>query len=661
MTKLMRKYQKWLMVVFGILLMLAFLGGPAINEVSRMQRDRVIGRIDDSPVRAGEWAAAASEVAAFNDLARRGFPAFSIGIEEGAGEIHHWLLLSREAKAAGLVAEPRNGEEYLDTLGSVLLQQLLQRDFSLQFQLQMEKDPAKRQAMIDSFRGQLIGMVRSTLASSRLNQQESGAAIAKLMAVHLLQSEYLTAPRVSSRVALLEAKEKMDAAVGDAVIIPASKLAEQVPAPTPEQLQAHFEKYKATKPGEGEFGIGYFLPARVKLEYLKLSREGIENAVQPDPVEVTKRYRQDRAKYPGEIAVERPRIEAEIRREKADSIMREAQGVIQREVQKASRRLATSGRFKVLPPDWEQQRPQFGAIAQAVVDGVRASTGTTIPTPEVEVRTDAWLTQQDLASLPGIGQSMLMQGNLQIPFPDIAFWTKELGGAGPLPIQAAVPVVDTFLQDFESNRYFFTILSTRGESAPDSVAEIADKASQDFRSLVAFEQLTSRLTEIAATATTAGLASVVDQFNLRPAPAPQGSPPPADPVRTDVRITRASGGMDPALQEEHIRGQIMDAADKIDPLLPPDQIPAQAATLAIPAPKHLSVVVFRIRRVEPLTVEMVQNEQVDANITGGLLAEQMRDRTRQAFSLEALLKRHAYYTGKTRIESAEQLRSDQEG
>jgi hypothetical protein len=153
----------------------------------------------------------------------------------------------------------------------------------------------------------------------------------------------------------------------------------------------------------------------------------------------------------------------------------------------------------------------------------------------------------------------------------------------------------------------------------------------------------------------------VDQFNLRPAPAPQGSPPPADPVRTDVRITRASGGMDPALQEEHIRGQIMDAADKIDPLLPPDQIPAQAATLAIPAPKHLSVVVFRIRRVEPLTVEMVQNEQVDANITGGLLAEQMRDRTRQAFSLEALLKRHAYYTGKTRIESAEQLRSDQEG
>jgi hypothetical protein len=661
MTKLMRKYQKWLMVVFGVLLMLAFLGGPTLDSLTKMQRNKVVGRIGDSPVKAMDWHAAIGEAAAFKELARRGLPAFDIGLDE-ENSTHHWLLLSREAREAGFVAEPKNGDAYLESLSQVLVQQLLQRDFNLSIQLQMERDPAKRQAMLDNLRGQVMGMVQSTLASSRLTQQETGAAIAKLMGVHQLQSQFVTAPHVSSRLSLIEAKENLDAAIGDAVVIPASKTADRVPAPTPEQLQAHFDKYKSVKPGEGDYGIGYFLPARVKLEYLKLSREAIENAVPVDPVEVAKRFRQDRTKYPGELAVERPKIEAQVRAEKAESIMREAQSTIQREVQKATRRLETSGRYKALPADWEQQRPQFGQIAQAVVDSIQSTTGVTIPPPEVKVLTDAWLTQEELAALEGIGMSRFTQGGLEIPFPQVAFWVRELSGTGPLPMQVGIPLVEAFLKDYEENRYFFTVLATRGESAPENVAEIQDKAVQDYRNVVAFEELRTKAPEIAATAATGGLAAIVDQYNLRPPPPAAGAQPPADPVKADVRITRAGGGFgDPALQEQSVREQIMDAADKIDPLTPVDQIPVQVATLAVPAAKHLSVVVFRIKRVEPLTVEMVQNEQTDTGIAQRVLFDEMRTRTREAFSLSSLLKRHAYYTGKKRIETVEQLKGGEEG
>ena len=114
MTKMMRKYKTWLMVVFGVLLMLAFLGGPAINEITQMQRNRVIGKIDGQPVRAGEWATAVSEISAFTDLARSGLPYFYVGVDER--DAHHWLLLSREAQDAGLVAEAVNGEQYLEAL-----------------------------------------------------------------------------------------------------------------------------------------------------------------------------------------------------------------------------------------------------------------------------------------------------------------------------------------------------------------------------------------------------------------------------------------------------------------------------------------------------------------------------------------------------------------
>ena len=43
--------------------------------------------------------------------------------------------------------------------------------------------------------------------------------------------------------------------------------------PPAEALQAQFEKFKATKPGEGDLGAGYYQPARFKLEWLKLDRD----------------------------------------------------------------------------------------------------------------------------------------------------------------------------------------------------------------------------------------------------------------------------------------------------------------------------------------------------------------------------------------------------
>ena len=645
MTKSIRKYRSWLMAGFMILLMLAWLGAPAGNGIGQMRRTRTVGKIDGAKISAEDQVNAAKEITAIQAVLPGVF-----GIEDR--DSTHWLLLVHEAQVGGYIGETADGEDFLPALA----REMIQSDFRLQMQLQQSGVKTFQEAS-----DMVIRVIQSKFTAQPMTKDEMCTALAHLRGVDRMLRAYRTSQRFSDREAVTMAKEQNDAAVVDLVAIPSSLSADAIPDPTQAELEAQFEKFKATKPGEGEFGIGYLLPRRVKVEWMTLSREAFEKAVQLEPVEVLKRYKQNRTKYPGEFAAERANVEKDMRAEAADKAMQDAQLVVQREVVKATRLLENdkATKYKKLPADWEQKRPRYEAIAQAVVEEM-GKEGLTIPLPEVTIKGANWLTEQDLSQLPGIGGSALRQGGTFKRFSDVVAWTRELPGSEPgtFPIQVNVPIGENYLTDSQGNRYYLNVLAVRGESAPDSVNDIKDLATKDFKNLRAFEALKGRLDEFRKAAVEGGLDAVVSMVTPpKPIIADPSKKDEAKPeIRKGVRVTRESLP-DTQLNEEPVRKAVVEAASGFDPMAPYGSLDAQKATLALAAPKHLSVGIFRIQAFSPLTLEayrqadgrVVQREQQSELATKS-------DSPDYPYSLAGLLKRHDYISNDEHIRSVDQLK-----
>jgi hypothetical protein len=652
MTKSIRKYKGWLMAGFTILLMMAWLIDPGARAANDAVQRRVVATLDGQKITAADQARAMSELDAF----RKVLPGlFENGLGVGERDWTHWLMLAREAEAAGFVGEAADGEEFLPALA----REMIQADPRLQMQLRINKIQTNDEGV-----KYVVPFIRNAFHGARLNDQDMNHAMAKLRGVDRLMRAYRVAPRVSDRRAAATAKHELDSAVADMVFIDAEATAAQIAEPDEAALRAQLDQFKAVKPGEGEFGIGYLLPRRVKLEWLTLNHAAFEAAVQLDPIEVRKRYAQNTpGMYPGDYATERARVEKDMRSEAADKAMQEAHVIVQREVMQATRQLATDGqtKYKVLPADWGSKRPTLEAIAQAVAAEM-AKAGLKIPLPEVMVRAGTWVTEAELSQLPGIGMSSLRQGGSTRSFPELVSWTRELEGSEPgaIAIQLNIPAVEAPLTDFLKNRYYMTILATRGESAPDGVDDIRETLVKDYKRLRAYDALKARLDEFRAAAVAGGLEAVV-------AAATPPAPIIADPttkdagkpeIRSAVRFSRAWAG-DPRVDEEPVRLAVVSAAAALDPLAPYGSAEAERAMVAAACPKRLGVAVFKVLAYIPLTQEAFRQNDV------GIVNQAQRDvlavkpgSAQDPFSMMNMLKRHEYMIGKELIRTVEQLRKD---
>src|SRR5690348_12909404 len=94
LTKSFRQHNKRVMVAFGILLMLAWLGAPAQRGVNQARLHKVVGKFDGKGITAEDQMTAAKEIGALDSalpMVARSF----LGIEDR--DTTHWLLLAREA------------------------------------------------------------------------------------------------------------------------------------------------------------------------------------------------------------------------------------------------------------------------------------------------------------------------------------------------------------------------------------------------------------------------------------------------------------------------------------------------------------------------------------------------------------------------------------
>lgn len=668
MVRSMRKYNKWFMAIGGAILMVAWLIGPSSTKLADMHNNRIVAKLDGKGITARQQVDASKEIDAISKVAP--WLLKGLGIEER--DSTHWLLLTREAEAAGFVGEGEDGKNFSDTAAMQLARQELNRE---QFAIYMEaqqKPEADRQKFMQEQQERIIeaskAYIPRLLRGSNLNEEESDKALAHAAGVLRMVQEYSSAPRVSDRFAAAEARKDHDAAITDYVFIPASLTADKVPDPDEATLKAFFEKYKTVKPGEGEYGIGYFFPPRIKLEWLTLNRKAFEDTVVLDPVEVRKRWSQQRTQFPGEFAAERAKVEKQITEEAADKAMQEAERTIHAEVLKATKSLENDGKYKALPADWEQRRPRLESIAQ-VVQAQAKQAGVNIPLPEVTVKASQWLTLSELGTLPGVGQSGVQQGGQKLPFAEIIGWTRELSPPPTeqvlVPVQTGITIAENPLEDQEGNRYFVTVLATRGESAPDNVDEIKDRVVKDYKNVQAFEALKGRADELRQMAAASGLDAVAAAVDPRSEPPKDADPKdpkknkPTVEVRKNAAINRERSGGDPSLDDPALRTALLSAAAQIDPHTDWGKADPSKAFVAIPSSKHLGLAVFHILANSPVTEEAYRT--MDRNLVPTIQSKELKQETLSTsgpFTLANILKRHTYVANEKVIKSPEDLKKD---
>lgn len=670
MLKALRKYNKWILVIGGSLLMVAFLVQPAINQLGGDTGSRLWATLDGTKLRERDARLAGREIEAIKALTFGAYPA-SLGIDD-RDSTRHWVILVHEAREGGFIGEGADGAEWLpELMADVRMQQLasqLTGGRNRDWRALAQNDPGFGQFLmgqhtqaLEGFTAEAPEIIGRVAASTQLTPAQVHAALSKVRGVIRMINAYFDAARVSDRRAALTGRELLDAAYVDFLFIPASVGVGAIPDPDEAALGAFFDRFKSVKPGQGEFGIGYLLPRRVKLEWLTLDAKAIENAIAMDPVAVNKRYLQaGKTKYPGDFGAERANVERDIKAERLAEVMQEAHRKIQSEVLRVTARLESDGRYKKLPPDWEASRPKFEAIAQSVVEQVKASSGVTIPLPTVTIRASEWITPDQVGTLDGLGSSAVQTGNLRRGFSDVVFGVRELladpgaEGEPTLPLQVGVPLVEGYFTGADGSRHYITVLDARKESAPDSAGEIRDQVGADFKRVKAYEQLADRVEEFRSLVAAEGLTKLLDTVAPSVASPDAGRPE----VRTRVRVTREqvqeAGAAN--VNVKSFRDAVMSAAERLDPLTPPDQFDPATTTAAVAIPSRLGVAVARITALAPLTIE--QYRLTDAAIVA---AEQRKDLTLDGrepldrpFSLTRLMQRHTFVSGEARDELADE-------
>lgn len=589
MLKFIRKYKHILLVAFGVLLMVAFLLPQAITEMTSQRMNVTVMKIGQRKLHAKEHHALTMEYEAINRFAG-GFLPF-MGVPEGPEQ---WILLCELADRAGYIGAPA-GTEMIEEIARTRALLALQRQY-----------PGLTRQMLGFFQSQIDDTVAMTVASAprvaaelHMTDTQVATALAKYKGVLRLINSYATAARVSAPRAVIRAERDLESAQIEYLFVPAADHTASVPEPDDAALQAFLEKYKDTKPGDGEFGIGYLLPARAKLEYLVLDAAKIGDRVIPDLRELRRRYSAQPNKDQS-FDDARPMLEQQLKQETVERVMSSAREIVRSRIASATRRLADDGQFKVLPDDWASKRPTLESMTADIVAHVQEKTGVKIDPPEVVVKDASYLTAADLAALDRIGRSTLQHGQQRVSFAEYVLAVRELMSNTPLSLQVGVPAYEP-TQDAAGSMFFFTILDTRTESTPRSIDEVRERLVTDWKNVQAYKLLTE---QEAPAMLQKAIAEGIDSLDPKPATPPEiGKPLPAPKVKSS-RITRTTlGSNDPQVNTDTFRISVIEASEKLNPFTPSDNYTAAERMLSVPLPQKLGVSIVRIVSVTPLTVE----------------------------------------------------------
>ena len=325
MNRTLRKYGKQIMAVLGVLLMIAF-ALPSACSSNYRRADTALGTIHN-----GKEALTAREYNTYTQqwqyLKRNMGPAVISAVLGGLSEIGDddlvFILGTRQiASEMNQMVALRGG----NPMG--YFQQLQQRrDLAVLMQFEQRGESAFSQLddnpemfALLAKEAELMGIgahadvVESTLVKLGISQETMPDEYAAMrQSLRTLLSIDTTA-NVAASVAKVSqpqlvnqlASQRQEIAV-NLVEFAAKDFLDKVPAPTPEQLKAQFEKYKTVEPdptpdasSKNPLGFGYKYPNRVKYDAVLIRKEDVRKGVPAiDEVEAREFYLRNKAQFIG--------------------------------------------------------------------------------------------------------------------------------------------------------------------------------------------------------------------------------------------------------------------------------------------------------------------------------------------------------------------------
>ena len=469
--KFFRKHNRKLLAVFMALLMIVFVGGSALENWLRPDRNIVVAETRHGPITTQDQLEAASTTNLLNGMGlawQRPAP----GATEPLTELE-WILLSRETK----VLQKR--DDYLSARSIM-------------------GEPAmaeKVEAVARGFR------IRTDRVLDAVGQYLAVAESTRAITIATLPSE--TEIRSAARQALERVKVR-------AVVLPAIAFFDAAVQFTEEQIQTHFQKYRDREAGKG-LDFGYRVPPSVRVQYIKIDRNRIMESIGVANIESkAKKYFQEQRERnpdfrrpapaePVEPTPPSPFMEWEEAKEIAYRAVRELEA--NEFASKVANWLVTH-----LSEPWndsERAEDGYRTVPETAKDlghyqeGIgRIPKSLTFPQAISVVVTDM-VTATQATSLSDIGQAVF-RGDRGAAYSlgGLAFRTKGLvpkvpddKGVNREDYLAPFQTCPYALKDMKNNNlYLFRTIDTRDAHPPDSVEEVRDDVLRDLRMIRGFER-----------------------------------------------------------------------------------------------------------------------------------------------------------------------------
>lgn len=602
MNKFFRKYNKWLLAVFGSGLMVIFLMPQIPELVSNMGLNRaIVATVDGKAITREELIDFQEQATIIDRLQDQG--SMRVPFVGNITSWEQWYLLVREARQAGMIGgtstSPLTEEQTIQTA----------RSFGV--------SPAVVQKTWTNYMGVL----------NYLSHVGSSAPL-------------------SDRRLRGNGRQLFDQTTAQVVSIKAKKPTAEV-THDDAALQAHLDQWGDTEPGQGDHGFGYRLPDRVGIEWFQIPdtsiRQSLESSDAMNEIALLKYWRRNEGESgiptvkPGAPVpdVVRSQLLNELVDQRRDEIARKASD----QLRTPRRGFSESNGFINLPEDWASRQLALDTVR----DQLQIDYGMQLP---AVAGTESLTPTRDLRTLDGIGLANTSKfGQRPVNLTNLVQAAKEFGGTGLYPIQQGV--AGPVLKDNKNNLYVFRIAETDAARAPVSVDEARTELTADLDRLAHYEELVAALDALREQAKTDGLDSIADANGERVQGASfrlydprfaqlmiqsQGSVPRSNQIipglgRDEVVVATVLDRAE-ALQQSSAIKDATDA-DRID---------------AIPSDQNLAIVFVQLNDQTPLTMDEFTTMTETGVLPTIIMQEELGEDTSisDAFTLEALMERNLF-------------------
>jgi hypothetical protein len=485
------------------------------------------------------------------------------------------------------------------------------------------------------------------MRESRANRDTVLGALTKLQGVFRLLNLATRVDRISDRRLENSAALASLGMTGSVCVIDARTNATiDTVAPLDTALQAHFDKFadKAVPAGamKGRENFGYRVPDRFKLEWITIPRTTVEAGVQNAPELATlalkKRFAQDPAKYgaPADGSSSFATYEATVRanalKELVDARMDAIAKFASDQLVLPQRTLKRDGAYFELPEGWTGQMVAFDALAQSIAEEF------SIPAPAYASSGADWLVAGDVDAKLGFGGLMTDRFGQQTSVSTMVLGAKELSkpvDTAPFQALIASPPFKSALGDVT----FFRMLAAEASRPPAALADVRDAVAADLTAISRFEWLEKNEAALAKQAADEGLEAIAKRFGTTVLPANDVREANLQFLQYGFRIPGEIPGLG---QDPKALAILAEKASKLPFTKDLSSVPLAERTFAVPAPDRLSLVVFQVSSLAPLTKEAYTTLAANPQSMNLTIDPDYGIEASDLFSFDALQKRYDF-------------------